>query len=240
MRRSRPVWLIKGKARILRESVGASLLARALGRAGALSRSPAMARARQISPIVAGLVVALIVTPFAIGEGGRAALAAAVTDPASLLAQRSPGERAPGAMHSTKPPRVASARTSPTPRERVLPAERVRAPAVPLAEAPEAGLPIIDAPIEVAEAVPPPGAVPFITPPFGPGVVIPGPGPGPNPGPGPGPNPAPGPDPQPPLPPIPEPATWAMLLTGFFGIGAALRWRGRGGANQPVSQRSSV
>ncbi len=39
---------------------------------------------------------------------------------------------------------------------------------------------------------------------------------------------------------VPEPATWAMLLTGFFGIGAALRWRGRGGANQPVSQRSSV
>ena len=235
MRRSRPAWLVKGKTRIMRDSAYASVWAWGIGRAAALSRVPAMARVRQASPIIAGLTVALMVTPFAIGEGGRAALAAAVMDPASLLTQRSPGERAPGAMHSTKPPRLASARTLPAPRERVLPAERVRAPAPPLVDVPEAGLPVIEAPIEVAEAVPPPpGAVPFIAPPFGPGIVIPGPGPGPNPGPGPG--PGPGPEPEPPLPPIPEPATWAMLLAGFAGIGAALRWRGRGGVGQPVSQ----
>jgi hypothetical protein len=196
-----------------------------------------MRRARLISPVVAGLLAALIMTPFAIGEGGRAAVAAAVKDPVSLLAQRSPGERAPGAMYSTKPARVASARTSPAPRERVLPIERVREPAAPLAEVPETGLPVIDAPIQVAEAMAgPPGAVPFIAPPFGPGMVIPGPGPGPNPGPGPDPGPGPGPDPEPPLPPIPEPATWAMLLMGFFSIGAALRWRERGGTGQPASQ----
>lgn len=238
MRRSRPAWLAKGKTRTLRDSKGA--LVAVPERMAAWNGASAIGRARWIPSVAAGLLVALVITPFAIGEGGRAALAAAVKDPASLFAQRSPGERAPGAMHSTKLPRLASAQTLPGPRERVLPNERVREPAGPLDEVPETGLPIIDAPIEVVQSAPPAAAVPFARP-FSPGMVIPGPDPGPGPGPGPGsgPGPGPGPDPEPPLPPIPEPSTWAMLLAGFFTIGAALRRRARGRSAQPASQHAS-
>lgn len=212
-------------------------------------------QAMLVSPVAAGLFVAVVATPLVIGEGGRAAFAAAVKDPLSLLTQRSPGERAPGAMHSTKGPRARVAgpiKAGPvTPRERVLPAIRERAPEVPTpasAAAPEAGLPVVEAPIQVAEAPP----APFLAPPFfGPNVLIPGagpnpgpgpgpgpgpqpdpgpgPGPGPEPDPGPGPGPGPGPDPEVPpvVPVVPEPATWAMLLAGFFATGAALRRRAR-------------
>jgi hypothetical protein len=31
---------------------------------------------------------------------------------------------------------------------------------------------------------------------------------------------------------VPEPVTWALLTTGFFGLGCALRWRRRGTAGQ--------
>lgn len=56
----------------------------------------------------------------------------------------------------------------------------------------------------------------------------PGPGPGPNPNPNPGPGPGPTPPIDPPPPPhtgVPEPATWALMITGFLGIGAMMRRR---------------
>jgi len=257
MRRSRPAWLAKGKTRErtarplaglwaqapawLQPSIWVGALGRVSSRAAALGRTrfSLQKRAMVLSPLAAGLFVSVVATPLLISEGSRAAFAAAVKDPLSLLAQRSPGERAPGAKHSTKPPRIAQAGPV-VPRERVLPSVRERAPDISpaAAAAPEAGLPVVDAPVEVAEAGPAP-AVPFIAPPFfGPNTIVPGPGPdsggNPGPGPGPGPDPDPGTDPEPPVPAVPEPATWAMLLAGFFATGAAMRWRARKPALVPA------
>jgi len=224
----------------LQPSAWVGALGRVSTRAAALGRTrfSMQKRAVLLSPVAAGLFVSVVATPLLISEGSRAAFAAAVKDPLSLLAQRSPGERAPGAMHSTKPPRIAQAGPV-VPRERVLPSVRERAPEISpaAAAAPEAGLPVVEAPVEVAEAGPTP-PTPFIAPPFfGPNTIIPGSGPdsgGGNPGPGPGPDPDPGTDPEPPVPAVPEPATWAMLLAGFFATGAAMRRRARRLAPVPV------
>jgi len=226
----------------LQPSIWAGALGRVSARAVALGRTRLSMRTQAllVSPVAAGLFVAVVATPIMIGESGRAAFAAAVKDPASLLAQRSPGERAPGAKHSTKPPRIAQAAPA-LPRERVLPSVRERAPDVPTpaaAAAPEAGLPVVEAPVQTAEAAPPAPDAPFLAPPFfGPNVLIPGPGPD-NPGPGPGPGPGPDPEepPPPPPPPVPEPATWAMLLAGFFATGAAMRRGARRQARHPAGQ----
>ncbi|MBN9505577.1 MAG: hypothetical protein J0I69_06075, partial [Altererythrobacter sp.] len=90
-----------------------------------------------------------------IGTGGTAAVAKALQDPLSLLADRSPGSRAKGALFSTKGPKVAG-----KPIERVLSGERTRPPVAEEA-APEADLagPVADPLMTVAAAELP---VPFL------------------------------------------------------------------------------
>ena len=171
----------------------------------------------------------------AAGKAGRSGIIAALADPLALFAARSPGERGAGALLSTKPG---------GPAERVLSEVRDRDPA--------AGDPPADpvAPITpddvaaLGNGVPsdgglpggaggpgggggaPGGVSPFFAPftppsfggaPRGPGFAGPPPGDGP---------PGIGIIPPPPLggvSTVPEPATWAMLILGFFGAGAALR-----------------
>jgi hypothetical protein len=174
----------------------------------------------------------------AISKGSAAALVAALKDPLSLFADRSPGERGTGALLSTKPMKTAMADAGPE--ERVLAGVRDRDP--PVGGLPE--LPGLNDPAFATDPGSPPadGGVPgdpgggsssFA--PFsafpgigGPGFLAGGggdpPGSGP-PGSGPPGFGAPG------LPPVlsavPEPGTWAMLILGFFAVGAAMRRRMR-------------
>jgi hypothetical protein len=180
----------------------------------------------------------------ATGKVSTTTLLAVLKDPLTLFAERSPGGRAEGALLPTKPPR-----------ERVLSTVREREPTGTLpgvedpvvAGVPGAAGPGGPAPEERVlsgerEGLPggfggapggfggpgfgraPGGLIPedFATaPPGDPGIDDPGIG-----GPGPTAPPPPGLlDPG--GAPVPEPATWAMLILGFFAIGAALRRRTR-------------
>jgi hypothetical protein len=154
---------------------------------------------------------------------------AALTDPLSLFADRSPGGRG-GALLSTKPERTAAL----IPEERVLSGVRDRdpgagAPAPPAlndplfaAAAPGGGDGIPGAGSSSGEAGLPGGGAggpdafaPFGEP-FTPGTeppdFIPGGGNPPAGAPG-------GPIPSG----VPEPAAWAMLIIGFFAVGSVLR-----------------
>jgi hypothetical protein len=164
----------------------------------------------------------------ATGKAGTAGLAgapanfAALGDPLSYIADRSPGERGAGTLLSTKP--------NFGPQERVLSTERDRNP--------PAGVPS-----EMTNPV-------FGTLPAGPGtenalpgaIAVPGDGGAGDSGdtgffPGGGfpsvPNAtqflpfAAGPTILTDVPGVPEPATWAMLILGFFAVGMSLRRRGR-------------
>jgi hypothetical protein len=146
---------------------------------------------------------------------------------ASMIAGRSPGERAVGELASLKHKRVSILH------ERALPKIRRSPPESPLANivAPPPGSPAIvppvAAPLYNAVTTPPPGATtvgespptffPAMAPPPGGGFVVP---------------------PivtqvTPPLPPevpppaVPEPASWAMMLIGFGFVGWTIRRRGR-------------
>jgi hypothetical protein len=177
--------------------------------------------------------------------GARGTLMAALTDPLSLFADRSPGGRGAGALLSTKPMKTAMA--DPGPEERVLAGVRDRDP-------PADGLPELpglnDPAFAAGPGVPPAGGgapgdpgggspsfAPFSSLPGlgGPGFISGGGGP---PGSGPPGSGPPGSDPPggvgggpPGLPPVlsavPEPGTWAMLIFGFFAVGAAMRRRVR-------------
>lgn len=180
----------------------------------------------------------------AVGKAGKAVIVAALQDPLSLFAQRSPGERS-GALLPIKPQRTAAA----GPQERVLSTIREREP--PIGLGPVEDNPVFPSGAPPAEDVLPgtggdPGVfagspagfgAPAPLAPFASRVGQPGPGGG-NPG-------APG-EPTPPLvedpgtppgggppvsgpsvSPVPEPATWAMLILGFFAVGVALRRRER-------------
>jgi hypothetical protein len=168
--------------------------------------------------------------PAAGKAGRRTGIIAALEDPLALFAERSPGERGAGPLLSTKPG---------GPAERVLSGVRDRDPA---AGAPPAVAPITPDDIAaLGNGVPGDGglpgggdapgqalgnASPFFAPftpagfgdPGDPGIVR---------------SPTPPGDGPPGFPPpplggvtaVPEPATWAMLILGFFGIGAALRRR---------------
>jgi hypothetical protein len=155
--------------------------------------------------------------------GGKGGLLAMLADPLSLIAERSPGERGAGALLSTKPG---------GPQERVLAEVRDRDPAA--GDTGAAAPPGPNDPVfgvapdtfspggEPGAGAPgggdPGGAEPNFSP-FAPGGGAPsffqrGPGtplvsPG-NPG-------------LPGVPGVPEPATWAMLILGFFAVGAAVR-----------------
>jgi hypothetical protein len=189
-----------------------------------------------------------------IATGGTAAIAEVIKDPLSLLADRSPGSRPEGALFSTK-----QAKEKPfNPVEMVLAGERTRPP---LAEETAPGADLADLmPNPLLAIAPEALPLPFSAPedaPFvptggpsfvgggapGPGILIPigdlppstgsppstgGPGTPPDccsPG-------TPG-NPTPPVTPaIPEPATWLMLILGFFMVGGSLRASARRAAVQ--------
>ena len=173
----------------------------------------------------------------AISKVSGAAIVAALKDPLSLFADRSPGGRGSGALLSAKG-------HAGGPEERVLASERDRDP--PLGVSPPPGdPPLVFDPVDPGAGGTLPGGG---APPQEPGIgspplsqffplaalggpeFIPGGGGG-TPPPGSTPPPStstPGPPGGPgDIPGVPEPATWAMLILGFFAIGAALRRRAR-------------
>lgn len=187
-------------------------------------------------PLLVGLLfmaVAELGHPAA-GKVRRSGIIAALEDPLSLFADRSPGGRGSGPLLSTKP--------GLGPEERVL--SQVREREAPLGDPPAAGDPLSPVTPEDIAALPnglpgsgdPPGAggdpgfgPAFFSPSFPNALsdppTIPGGG-GP-----PGSSPPGLSDPLPPTLPgvaaVPEPATWAMMILGFFGVGVALRRRAR-------------
>lgn len=161
-------------------------------------------------------------------SAASAAVTAALADPLAMFTDRSPGGRAAGALTQTKGPRervATNVRHRPpaakpaTPVERVLTSLRERPPLFP--EVPDFpfGAPAPFVPTTEIIAPPVVGPGPSIVPPpiIPPPVICCSPLP-----------PVPPPVTPPVTPPtaVPEPATWAMLLFGFFTIGAALRRRG--------------
>lgn len=199
------------------------------GQDEAATRGKRWKRAALLAPVLVGLLVVAVVEgghPAAgkAGQSGTKAgtggLLAALADPLSLFAERSPGGRGAGPLLSTKPGLA--------PEERVLSEVRERDPG-----------PGIDPVFGVAPDGLAPGSDPAAGDPGGgdPGGGDPfggGPGGG---GPSFGPfaafNPtqpellpfAPGSPPDPGIPAVPEPATWAMLILGFFAVGMAVRRR---------------
>lgn len=162
------------------------------------------------------------------GAGARAAglsatLASMMRDPLSIFAMRSPGERGLALLNS-KPDRVRAAAEEP-PTERVLSTIRERPPVASALD--EFVLPADEILggdlVQLAALAPQPEAVeagllpPLVVP--GGGFWGGGGGDGGETG------------TQPGLPtPVPEPATWSMMILGFFAVGSLLRRRGRSGA----------
>lgn len=186
------------------------------------------------APLVAGALLAtgvgvgtLTLLPGAGSKGVIAAAAEALADPSKLFAARSPGAREAGALYDTKPARErvaalppGSVTGLPPATERVL--TNVRDRPTPYVDLPPVGsLPFVDVPGVVTPALP--GALPPALPGggFPGGGLLPGGGTGGGGGGGGG-GDIPG------VPGIPEPTTWAMMILGFFGIGAAMRRRRRG------------
>ncbi len=174
-------------------------------------------------PVLLGLLLVAITESdhSAAGEGHKGGmLLAALKDPLSLFTERSPGGRGPGALLSTKP--------GLTPHERVLSMVREHEP-------PNFVFPGVDGPItalvpqslaSISDGDPgndgvsgDPGGDPDFFAPFFPGsqpsypAVFPGPAL------------APTPPSDPIISAVPEPATWAMMILGFFAVGAAVRRR---------------
>ena len=174
---------------------------------------------------VVGLPIALVASN---SQTGNAFVAAALADPLSVLAGRSPGERRAGALAQSKP--VAA-----KPTERVLSNIRTRPPLVapgkktnslvPTGIAP--GLidlsPVAGGVVGAAAPLSPVinggggGGVGFIA---GPGFVTGGSA-------GSGPGTSPTPDAPDVVTVVPEPQTWFMMIAGFFFIASALRSRRR-------------
>jgi hypothetical protein len=171
-------------------------------------------RTLYLAPLVIGVFFAVLAEPGDPVIGGTKAriVLAALKDPLTLFAARSPGTRGAGALHSTKP--------SAERHERVLSMVRERKPSPGIPTG--AGHPVFgDAP-DILAAIPaaapedhplpddPPISEPYGTPflpvpPYEPGLLI-----------YPGGTPA-----------VPEPGTWVMLIVGFFAAGAAMRKRPR-------------
>lgn len=195
----------------------------------AAKRSKRWKRAALLTPVLVGLSFVAVFEggyPAAGKAGTKGGLFAALADPLSLFAERSPGGRGAGPLLSTKPPH-----------ERVLSEVRDRDPDPGIAPgidpvfglAPDGLAPGGGAPGGDPGGAPPvdgglPGGDPFGgAPSSGPFGFNPGqpeflpfsPGPSGPSGPGPG------------IGAVPEPATWAMLILGFFAVGAAMRRRAR-------------
>lgn len=177
-------------------------------------------------PVLLGLLLVAITESdhSAAGEGHKGGmLLAALKDPLSLFAERSPGGRGPGALLSTKPGFA--------PHERVLSMVREHEP-------PNFVFPGVDGPVtalapqslaSVSGGDPgddpgagDPGGDPAFFTPFFPGTqpgypaVFPGPA-------------LVTPPSDPIVAAVPEPATWAMMILGFFAVGLAVRRRARRG-----------
>jgi hypothetical protein len=204
-------------------------------------------RAFLLAPLLLGLSFAMIgQNREALSKVSRAMIVAALQDPLSLFSDRSPGERGPGALLSTKK----------GPHERVLSTVRDREPssdlppgtdnpifsAIPPAfesnstplpgdqfiGPPASGPPFSNTPFSFPgpppgippEGTPPGGIPPGGPPPGGPPPGGPPPG-GPPGGPPPG-GPPGGPPPGTPPIPIPEPATLPIVILGLIAIGLAM------------------
>jgi hypothetical protein len=185
--------------------------------------------ARRKWPLATVLIVLLASGSAMLGDSSRVAFAkAALEDPLTLLADRSPGSRPEGAMFASKAVRDAVNAVLPVSREHMppmaaeLPVPDTGIPGVgpdPFLVPVQAGPPEAQPAPEHAALVPPVG--PFIGGPGNPGTLIPiGGGPGTPPG-----TPPETPTvPEPPVvPAIPEPSTWALMIMGFFMVGATLR-----------------
>ncbi len=160
------------------------------------------------------------------GNGTMSAIAAALKDPLSVLEQRSPGSRREGALFQIKQAPVHRA----APKERVLSNMRERPEAAPEESAGPSNF--VD--LEPKDSLVPPGVDPSPKPAPEPPIFPPSSPPEP---PRPGPDPKDPPPPPPPDSAVPEPATWAMMLVGFFAIGGAIRRAGRrhGGRRYPAN-----
>ncbi len=178
---------------------------------------------------------------------GGNAIAAALADPLSVFAARSPGGRAPGALTQTKASRSKGAErpvelAEVFPSERVLSNIRTRQPdefapadlpdalfVGPVAGPAGGAVPGIDA---VTPVVPTGnGGIPIFTP-GGIGPVVPGGGGGTG---------EPPTEPTTPVTPsVPEPTTWLMMIAGFFAVGYALRSRRRGAGARLAMQATTT
>jgi hypothetical protein len=191
----------------------------------AAKRSKRWKRAALLTPVLVGLsFVAVVEGGYpAAGKAGttKGGLFAALADPLSLFADRSPGGRGAGPLLSTKPPheRVLSEVRDRDPDPGIAPGIDPVFGLAPDGLVPGGGDPPGDGP--PADGVFPGdsfGGGTGSAPPFNPGQsgFLPfSQGPAAPSGPGPG------------IGAIPEPATWAMLILGFFAVGAAMRRRAR-------------
>lgn len=161
-------------------------------------------------------------------------IAAALADPLSVFADRSPGTRTSAALNQTKKARAHSKDGSRVaalpPSERVLTNVRTRPPVAP--EAPQYTDALLTTPLATdgAAIVPDIGILPpAAVAPTGtgsiPGIAPGGVGflPGGGGGGGGGDTPV-----EPGVPGVPEPSSWLMMILGFFAIGRALRSKPRG------------
>lgn len=208
-----------------------------------LKRKPSLLLAALAAVLVLFLLIAGGGNLLAAGEGksgdGQSLAAkslALLRDPLSVFGDRSPGERAAGALFNTKPDRVKPDHDSPA-HERVLSAIRDR----PLVDLPALDLPPPTPPMLPDEAILGPGLglpgdplfepmvpgtpyPPMIIPPFptgpgGGGGIFPPPDGGGGAG-------------------VPEPSTWAMMILGIFAAGAAMRL-GRRRGSHPTEETSA-
>ncbi|WP_082543652.1 PEP-CTERM sorting domain-containing protein [Sphingomonas sp. Leaf339] len=202
---------------------------------GALSTGAVPHTRRRLAMAAAAALLTLPALMLAVhGTALESAVAVAIADPASILAARSPGARASGALTQTKQRYVkVGVKRTPGPTERVLGQARTRPPGeLPLGDA--AGPPVfalLDIPQgafgNVGDGLLPggPGLVAFGGPPVT-GIGVIGGGGGGNGGVGTTPiTPV-----VPPVSAVPEPSTWLMTIMGFFTMGTGLRRRRLTGA----------